>query len=409
MTPIIQPITLATVPQYALQSASWINAVSTVQNLLRDRKTFIGNSGAILQSSVNVGTATTPTWTNLYTFPGGYAVNGFQELSNGEALVTTAGPGSVGYVYVSSGWSVNKATATWTRTLETIGGSIAGSYCVHDSASAADGTVLISESGSQTAGGSSNVTADITKARRVWKSKDFGLTWALIFDIYVYGQAQGIPYPAGLHVHGVSYDQDWGRDWICYGDNTGDGRSVAGTGFTQVVFSDDGGSTWQKLPNPPYYNNGVEPAKTLQMIVAVIFNNAVVFTTDLTDPKAPLVYPKTGYRQLGDPHCGPMYPSAVTGTVRKVMKDARFPVFFPGVVYATQTGQYTCRIPVTDNDGFTWSCINIDIPLQSPALTQMGFTQVLGPTLDGRVVLTGGMSINNDTTKKTMVADLVQL
>lgn len=413
-TPVIQAITPNTLKQFNFLNQTWINAVSTVLTLLKDRTTFIGCSGAKLQSSTNVDTATTPTWTDLHTFPtaNGQTVQCFTELPNGEALVTTnesAGATTVTHVYISSGWSVSKTAATWTDTLQTIGGPAQANYCVHDWSNAANGVVLISESGAQTLGGSANATADILKARRVWQSKDFGLTWALIFDIVTYATAQGIPYPAGVHIHGVSYDQEWDRIWICYGDGTGDGKNVAGTGYAQVLYSDDGGTTWVKLATPPYWNNSGQGAQTLQMILGVIFNNAIVFTTDLTNPKAPLVIGKTGYRQMSEIHCGPLYPSAVSGIPRKVVKDARFPTFFPGQVFSSQTSGTNWPIPVTEDDGFTWSCVKVAVPLQSPVINPAGFTQILGPTLNGKIVALGAMYINNDNTKKTMVADLVHM
>lgn len=414
MTPNIQNITPNTIPGYALANPVWINAVSGIANLLKDRITFIGASGAILQSSTNVDTSTTPTWTNLYTFPttSGRTIAGFQELANGEAMVVMTESGqstNLSHVYVSSGWSVNKATATWTETLATIGGNVTNAYSMHDWSSAADGTVLMSESGGQTSGGSANVTSDLIKGRRVWLSKDFGLTWALVFDIYTFGQAQGIAYPASVHVHGVGYDQEWQRIWICYGDNTGDGKNIAGTGYVQVVSSDDGGSSWQKLVTPPYWNNSGQLALTLQYIVPVIFNNAVVFTTDATPPNAPVIYPKTGFRKLGEAYLGPNYRTAVAGQVRKVLKDARFPTFFTGVLYTAQTGTSYCTIPVTDDDGFTWSTMRLEIPVQTPNIPSLGFSQILGPTLNGKIVCLSGMYANNDNTKKTLVADLVQL
>lgn len=414
MTAIKQAIT-SSKPRFDFANPTWINAVSKVLNMAKDRKTFFGASGAILQTSTNVDTATTPTWTTIYTFPSvkGATITGIAELANGEAMVVTneSGQGvNLSHVYLSTGWSVNKATTTWSEKLVTIGGIITPAYCLHDWSIAKDGTVLISESGAQTSGGAGNVTADITRARRVWKSKDFGATWSLIFDIVDYGATQGIPYGAALHVHGVTYDHDWGRIWVAYGDGVGDGKNIAGAGYTQVVYSDDDGATWQKLATPALWPNaGAALSQTLQFISIVVFNNSVIFTHDLSHPLAPLVYPKTGYRKLGEPVPGPYYPSAVAGTPRKANRDARIPAFFCGEAYATQTATTRWGVAVTDDDGFTWSGVYGEIPLQSPAMSSNGFQQILGPTINGKVVATGSMYINNDNTKKTMVADLIQV
>lgn len=415
MTPIVEATAPANALSYQMLNPIWVNSVSTVLTMLKDRSTFIGCSNTVLQQSTNLGTTVasgTPTWTTIYTFP--TAVTGFTELPNGEALVTCAGSGTVSHIYVSTGWSTSKTTATWTDVLQTIGGGITPTYCIHDWSNAADGTVLISESGAQTTGGSGNVAADVAKARRVWLSKDFGRTWSQIFDIVDYAASRGTPYAAGVHIHGVSYDQEWQRIWICFGDNTGDGKVFTNTGYVQVCYSDDGGATWVLMVTPPYWDNKSQYAKTLQFIVAIPFNNSLVFTTDATEPYAAVVYPKTGFRQLGEPHCGPMYDTAVNGLVRKAVKDARFPTFFTGLGTTSGTAGVNWPIPITDDDGFSWSSFRVVLPVQTPGLTQKGFNQILGPTLDGKVVGVGrsptdGMYANGDNTKRMMIADLVYM
>lgn len=407
MTAVKQPIT-ALKPRFDFANKTWINTVSKVLNMANDRKTFFGASGAALQISTNVDTAATPTWTTLYTFPvfSTSSVSGIVELANGEAMVITTeatGSPNKSRVYLSTGWSTNKATATWAEKLVTIGGTITNAYSLHDWTHAKDGTVLISEAGLQTAGGGAD---DTLKARRVWRSKDFGATWTLIFDIVAYGGTQGVPTPAGVHMHGVAYDQDWGRIWLAYGDGNGDGDNIAGAAFTQVVYSDDDGATWQKLPHPKLWQ--LTGQGNMQFIAIAIFNNSIVFTHDISHPLAPIVFPKVGYRKLGEPILGPTYSSGVNGIPRKATRDARFPAFFAGTGSGTQTGTIRWEAAVTDDDGFNWSGVYGEIPLQSPAIIGYGFEQILGPTINGKIVATGSMYVDNDNTKKTMVADLIQ-
>jgi len=408
MTAIKQPITTSK-PRFDFANPAWINAVSKILNMAKDRKTFFGANGATLQTSVNVDTATTPSWTNIYTFPSakGATVTGIVELANGEAMVVTTESGqanNLSHVYLSSGWSVNMATATWSEKLVTIGGTITPAYCLYDWSNAKDGTVLVSESGAQTSGGAGNVANDVARARRVWRSKDFGTTWTLIFDIVEYGASQGVPYGASLHMHGVAYDQDWGRIWLTYGDGSGDGDIIAGNGYAQVVYSDNDGVTWQKMALPKLWSG----TDALQFISVVVLNNSVIFTHDLSHPLTPLAFPKVGYRKLGEPVPGPTYPSAVGGIPRKATSDARVPTFFAGTDFVTQTGTVRWCVAATEDDGFTWSGVYGEIPLQTPALGHTGFEQVLGPTINGKVVATGRLYVNNDNTKTTMVADLVQ-
>jgi len=415
MTAIKQEITPSR-SRFDFINQSWINAGATILNMSRDRKTFFGADGAALLSSTNVDSAATPNWATLYTFPttNGSTVTGFVELENGEAMVVTTESGranNLSRVYISSGWAANNASATWTETLYTIGGKIVPHYCLYDWTNAKDGTVLISEEGPHTLGGVGNVVADVRKSRRVWLSKDFGATWNLIFDLVDYAATQGVPYPASVHMHGCAYDQDWGRIWVCYGDGTGDGKSIAGMGNTQVVYSDDNGATWQKLPMPALWTVTVSTvSESFQFISVAVFNNSIVFTHDLTQPLAPVVYPKIGYRKMGSPFFGPAYSSAVNGIPRKSVRDGHVPAFFTGgTISGVQTGTIRWAVACTDDDGFTWSAVYGEIPLQSPAVTGQGFTQVLGPTINGKVVVVGtSLYVNNDNTKRTMVADLVQ-
>jgi hypothetical protein len=394
---------------YSLASFTWFNAVSGPKCLLRDRSTFVGSLATKLQISNNLDSGA-PTWTDIYTFPGN--VGGVCEMHNGELMVGVIVAGIPASILVSNGWAANPATATWTKVLTCIGGDNAiASYCLHQYSHGTDGTVLISEGGPQTQGGAGNATSDLKAARRVYLSDNFGLDGfkgaVPIFDIYAYGQSLGIAYPGGVHLHGVAYDQDDGRIYVCYGDDNGVAPNIAGSGNNQVVYSDDRGVTWNKLTMGPNF----AATGSIQMLNCTITKNAVIFTPDVSNPKVIVIYPKKGYRNLGAPIFGPlMSQSGVSGQNLRASLKEHFPLFFCGQEYYA-SGYTTGRnwnIPVTDDDGLTWSNISGRIEVQTPAITSWGWTAVWGPTVRGKVVLTGGMYDNNDNTKRSAVADLIR-
>lgn len=395
------------VSPYSLANFTWFNTVSAVKCLLRDRSTFLGTSGTKLQMSTNADTGT-PTWTDVYTFS--FTVGAVCELHNGEIMVAWVIAGNPAGIYVSSGFPANPLTATWSKVLTCIGGDNAlQSYCLHQYSHGTDGTVLISEGGAQTTGGAGNVTNDIKAARRVYLSNNFGLDGfnnaTPIFDIYTYGQSQGIAYPGGVHLHGVAYDQEDGRIYVCYGDDVGAAKQIAGVGNNQVVYSDDRGVTWNKLTMGPNFASSAN----VQMLNCTPTKDFIIFTPDVSDPKSIMLYPKKGYRNLGLPIWGPgMSNSGVAGQNLRAGLRERFPIFFTGQEYGGPYGARNWNIPVTDDDGLTWSNISGRIELQSPQISSFGWTAVWGPTVRGKVLLTGSMYDNNDNTKRSVSADLVR-
>jgi hypothetical protein len=400
------------VPRPQIKNLTYFNPSHGVIGMAKDRATFYGALNQVLAFSTNADTNTSPTWTTIFTFPSlqGQVVSSILELPNGEALVVCTQVGqnpNRSRLYKSSGWNfgVGKLTATWTETLLTTGGTIIAEYAMHGFNVGKNGTVVVAEGGSQTVGGSGNEAADVNKARRVWVSKDFGATWSQIFDVYTYGQSQGVAYPAGMHVHGVAYDEDWDAIWVCYGDNTGDSKTVAGSGYTSVVYSYDDGVTWNKLPTPERWSNAGQLAATLQFIQPIVLKQSVIFTPDLTEPLAPFMYPKLGYRRLGPPKMLSKMSSAVGFPVRKSDRDAKLPMFFGGVIFGTQTGTVTVPLIITEDDGFTWSRFTEDVPLQSPALTGWGYNEVFGPSINGKLVMRTRHSINNTAANRHVQAD----
>lgn len=399
-----------------LLNYTYFNPVSAPLWLDKDRQTMYGGSGQKLQYSTNCDTASTPTWTDIYTFPSsqGQTVSGFEQLPNGEALVvcTQVGQGTnLSRVYKSTGWNYGKdrLTATWVEVLMTIGGEIYKNYSLHGFNYGKNGVVVLGEGGAQTAGGAGNATTDIVKARRVWVSKDWGDTWTLVFDIYTFGQSRGIAYPTTVHMHGVSYDEYDDRIIACFGDAGGSqsGDDIAGTGNIQVAYSDDQGDTWALWPQPELWNWAGQVGAILQFIVAIPLTDCIIFTPDVSQPTTPFCYPRIGYRKYGDPHPTVSIGSGVTHTPRKYDKERACPMFFGGAIGGTQTGSIDVRLAITEDDGFTWVRVSETVPLQSPALTSWGYIDAFGPTINGKLILRAMHSTNNDTTKKYIQVDFI--
>ncbi|MFD1121837.1 hypothetical protein ACFQ2T_04930 [Methylophilus flavus] len=419
---------------FGLKNIAYINAVNEPLKLSADMVTFYGRnltSTSTLSFSTNVDTLSTPTWTDIFTFPvvNGSQLRNFIELPNGEALAscdeTTNPTGTnLSLVYQSTGWNfgVGRLTATWELVHTTIGGKIAPHYCFHDSAFGKNGVMMFSEEGTQTTGGAGNQAADVRKARRVWSYNYNTNVATLIFDIYEYGATQGFQYPATVHIHGVGYDEDWDRYWICYGDGNGNGKDIAGLGNTMIVYMDGlkawtglNGSDWIKLPLPKNWTNAApNQSQTQQWICPLITPKAIVFTPDTVEPKRQWVYPKMGYRKLGAPAVATRYRGtssqggAVNGMVTRTRKDSKHPIFYTGVQGGlTQTGVERAIIPVSDSDGLNHSMISEFLPLQSPVLTSVGYTAIFGPTINGKIVGKAAHYINNTPANRTMVADLI--
>jgi hypothetical protein len=273
--------------------------------------------------------------------------------------------------------------------------------------------VVLAESGSQTTT-ARNADPFTQGATRVWISRNNGQTWTLIFDVYDYGVTQGMPtnIATGLHIHGVSYDQTWNRVIICYGDDTGQGRVVAGTGNAEVVFldfdSNNALTATTKLPLDPSFTG----QSSGQFIVCIPTNFAYIFSADVSTPQGIQIAPRTGYRSLGVWRMGPSQQyGSVDGKVTSIKGVANAPMFFPGSATRgspTNANAMRWTIGVTDDGGVTFTQITGEIAAQTPAITAFGFQQVLGPLLSGKVILTSnGMFDNNDNTKTTLVADLV--
>lgn len=365
--------------------------------LLKDGVTYLRANGLVLQKSTNLTTSSTPVWTTVFTFPNaaGTQITGVLELSNGEIIVGTASYNLTGFIYRSSGWSTNQSIVTFTQVFTSSNNpAFAADYSLTPFNAATNGVIVIGESGPQTAGGSANDTADSAKPTSSYMSADFGSTWRKIFDLRTFATSMGVQYPAGVHLHGVSYDPEWDRVWIAYGDANGDGKIIAGAGYVQVVYADDAKLkfdanqtlTWTKLPAFPNYDNTGQYAlpQTGQFIKVAFNSNSVIFTPDVTKPFNGLyVMRKNGYRQLAPAE----FIQGGFG-LRGEVTYAGGTYFCPGLAgNSSPAGTYRTDFFAT-NDMLSWGQVSISQTLTSSA--SLGIQRILGPDNNGKIVAVFG-------------------
>lgn len=395
MTRTIRAATPRANPQYTMTAIEYIPPGASVIGVSKDGSRFYGSTGNILKMCLDLATATTPTWTNVHDFTvdGGanHTVGGIHEMFNGEVLVACTNGSNFSVLYVSLGWAANPATATWTRVLTATNGIFAPQYSLTDFSSGPNGVVyLIDSNSAQTLGGEANAATDATRGGFGMLSTDFGKTWTKVFDLVAYATSRGFQYAAGLHTHGSAYDPVDDRIYQCYGDNTGQGKDVAGIGFAQVVYSDDRGATWNRLPNPSKFDtNAPGSATTIQYISVAPLETCVLFSPDVNQPQATVMYPRAGYRQLGVAHISTaIYYGGVNGYIQRNGSGTDKPVFVGGTVVQTQTGSRSVQIPVLHPGQAAWSRLDYTIAVQSPNITGYGFGRVYGPFANGRIVAT---------------------
>jgi hypothetical protein len=256
----------------------------------------------VLRRSVNAG----QTWTDIATFNStgpNESVQGVIELPNGELLVATSGGSGINArVYKSTGYAANPATATFMFKLTVRGGSFENSWGFTNKCFGKvgdhHGTINVYNGGQTTRGQTD--ASQIGKARYGWATDDDGENWFLDYDIYAQPQN---PAGGGLHMHGSARDTDWNRDWRTMGDSTGDATLISGVGNAYIMYRDDpevdpNNPVWKYLPIPAILS-GV----SCQFTSILVTDKHVMFLTDSNVPLM-LIYPKTGYRTLGEPRLG---------------------------------------------------------------------------------------------------------
>ena len=220
-------------------------------------------------------------------------------------------------------------------------------------------------------------------ARRLFLSTDFGNTWTNIYDIYL---SPTYKYGVGVHIHACAYDEAWDRIWLQFGDNTGDGLKISGSPTnTQILYSDDRGVTWTFLPAEQYLTaSGVQA----QYTSIRIYKDNIVFGADAQYDWCMVVFPRTGYRQLGNAEFATgatLKGSGIAGAqISAYSADDSLPVFS---TYALTSTGVENPVVCTSDAGSTWYEFWRETDLVTrPAIANGGPSAFYGPDTSNRIV-----------------------
>jgi hypothetical protein len=200
----------------------------TVVGLTRDRRLVIGATGTLLKGSSDNGV----TWTTYATAPDNIFT--VHETDDGELLISGYTPGAPGRFYKTTGWSADRSTMTIGSPTANTG--INDNYYGWWSIDSHGPLVVASQYG--TKAGAANAGA-ATNARKIILSRDYGATWAAIYDLAVpdtslagfnvatatgYGRAMTAlngdgTIAANRHIHGVCIDPWRSCIWATHGDD----------------------------------------------------------------------------------------------------------------------------------------------------------------------------------------------
>ena len=391
--------TASTMKRYALSNVQWV-ADAGIVALGEDRRTFYSaNPSNKRQLRISTNFADNPaaaTWVvNTTAVAGSQGIESITEFDSGELLILSRGFTNM-FIQRTTGWATNPATATYSAAFQTAAGTTnGGAYFGHQWSAGSNCVVVAADSGSQNSSSTDN------GATKVYLSVDGGVSFTTILNLFTYAQNKGVT-ANGIHCHAVAYDQAWDRIWLCYGDDTGTGLSIAGVGNTQVLYSDDRGATWQALPAFDAWASAA-PATTGygQRYNIAINDNAIVFTADVTTPVGMMVMRRLGYRQLGNAEViGPQFGIGGRPT-RAGAASAAAGYAFSGInTTASPAGTYPVPMLLSP-DLLNFHQVNVSVA--TTASTGLGFLRVLGPTLTGKLV-----AVHNGATANgnTLVADL---
>lgn len=178
------------------------------------------------------------TWKTIRTFVGEF-VEAVLPLDNGELLVfAQINATAMRKVYRSTGYGTG--APSWSVVLN--GSNPMVKFASSWGLSVHDNIVLANEYGPKsgyTWSGGTQIIAEGKNARYTYLSLDYGKTWRRIFDLNDWLTRKGRS-TKGQHLHGVAWDPYWDRIWVNFGDN------MSGAASNGIVFSDDGGATWQE-------------------------------------------------------------------------------------------------------------------------------------------------------------------
>jgi hypothetical protein len=343
------------------------------------------------------------------------------ETYDNEILVTGASSGGTGLIYKSSGWSVNRTTATFAQVLSLPGGVPLPDYCMTTGMMGTNGVMVLAEQGAQTvattatgdnaADNATAITNNATKAHKLYVTVDNGSTWTLLHDQLTQSPLLEARQINGTHPHGATYDELWDRVWLTFGDNTGVGPNLYGTDKLQIIYSDDwrnvttgGTATWQTISLPVDYPSTTR-AEAIQVVGISFTPNVVTFSTDGI-PYGLAVLPRTGYRTFGKLRlinnlAGSGKPNLIGKGV--CWAGGNFPMF-SGFNYGNSTSQGFVatmpRISCSADKGVTWFEIWRD-----PVRTRRGADQVqaFGPTVNNKVVGTTTDTLGGTRTNGSII------
>lgn len=332
--PIIAASAVAIVDGGGGRDACWMSA---------DRTTLYSCNGLNLYRSVDDGA----NWSVIKLFT--TSVAGVRELDNGELLVSVAadGGGTPGALWLSSGYPQAGANATWTKVLDAGAGGVGPSSKFDGSwgMSCYKNICIVSEYGLQ------NPPTD--SSRFVYKSTDYGVTWAQIFDVGTNPSA---------HVHGVAYDPWWQAIWLVNGD---------GVENRALRVSWDMGATWEVV---------VSGAAATQYVGIIPLEGAILFTTD-GPPNGVHRIRRTKARAATVPEVAYALDSSTSLTYLGGMgfraNGVTMPVLLPFLHTGTGSG-----LLVGTYDGFTFGTLWTD----TVTYTNKGLETMVGPTVSGQYV-----------------------
>lgn len=448
MSYLVRTATTSRYPKYSI-GAQFYAVDSDILHLDTDRKTFLAQSTTPRQLRYCVDydlNYASPTWVELPNtqLPSGEAILKVMNTYDGEILIlasvtytepiTTANL-IVTKVYKSSGWSVNRATATIASVYQFTVGLDQTGINIGPELMGRNGVIVLAGYEAQTVGGAGADTNDrLTKCGYTAVSEDFGNTWRKLFDPRLQVQSMGIPYPVNLHQHGACYDEDDDRVYCVVGDSstgTAVGRTLGQGGkYSLIFYSDnwrDAAPTWNLVTQSSLYNVTQYTADTglpESAVVTTIFPfgifttpDALVGLLDLNAPGAVMIWPKIGYRRLGEMLPGPSLGSGVgcdhainrdlgiAGTDLTLPQTARRvgPLLASEYITGSSvTGTQDMNLAI-GHDALNWTRIPVSLPVT--AQTGRGFSKLLGPTVNGRIVLTARATINGGF--KQVIADLI--
>ncbi|MEX6042289.1 WD40/YVTN/BNR-like repeat-containing protein [Staphylococcus haemolyticus] len=222
-------------------------------DLSKNGKIIYASNGLSVAQSLDEGV----TWTNVGGIVNGTMVQSVRLLDDGQLLVGTTRDSKNNVkskLFKSIGYDANNPSSTTFKEVLAMNSSDANfnnPWCLDKYIN----IVLASEYGGH----------DLTGARYVYLSTDFGETWTTIFDQNEASKTvEGAPtYTKDAHVHTCHYDRYRERIWVCVGDQDN----------TATYYSDDLGKTWKLI-------KGFTGKDTMQYTGITSYPEGVFFGSD---------------------------------------------------------------------------------------------------------------------------------